>query len=207
MRLGLDLDGVCFDFVGAFLPYFNRRWGTRFKERELVRYEWWECLPEMTEEMFYEALRQFEADGLWYDVPLYKGVPEALTRALEQGHTLHAITVRSGTGTDAALREFKRWGIPLFDLEVPDGKRGETKGHVAERLGVSVHIEDRPRYAVQVASRGVPVLLVDQRYNRHWEPPWELRIARARDLGHALKIAPSHVRSASRTSSSRGRVT
>ena len=195
MRLGLDFDGTCFDFGTPFLAYFNNRNGTKFKIEQITKYEWYECLEGVTEELFYDTLRDFNDNNGWNSVKLYPGVAEGLQRA-QLTNLLYGVTVRTGNGPKAAAVHLEAAGIAMIRIGMP--KPGETKAHVCDEMAIDVLFDDRPRYCKQVAETGIPVLCINQRYNEPWKIPPELPILRTPSLVEGLKEFESFVKFARR---------
>lgn len=195
MRIGLDLDGVTFDFLSHFMEFFNKLYGTDFKKEQITSYDWQECLP-VTKTQFYRALDLYDEEGQWVSMPFFPGVVDKLRERIEAGDEICLATVRPERGLSQALEAFERSGI-----KIAHAIRARTRLGKAEEvasLRVDYYTEDRDKYCLQIAEHGIPVICVDQSHNLAWKIPAGLPIVRARNLVEAIDMAPEHVR-ASRT--------
>lgn len=184
--VGLDMDGVCFDFHQGFLPFFNERNKTSFRHEEVTEFDWFKCLPGINKKVFYDTLNEFDKVDLWGRIPLYEGVAEALREAIAAGIGFVGITVRRNRGPITALEQLEAAGVELAAMVSVDTQRS-SKAQEALRHKIIVHFEDHPKYCEQVAAAGIPVFCIDQRYNQAWVPPAKLPITRAKDLPAALR--------------------
>ena len=147
--LGVDLDGICADFLGA----------CAFLEEKLGHRNLWPALrsarhPEWLEEIL---------TGYQYDRSLYSAlnpIPYAassLTRLAEPVEIVY-ITARPMFAKQDTLLWLERHGFP-GGLVI--NVRGNDKVAAAKRERVDVFIEDRLMYANPLASAGIFVNLLD----------------------------------------------
>ena len=110
LRIGIDLDGVCYDFADSFREFLVVEW---ILDRE-------EC-PEPTRWEFYEdwgfTLPDFidlcnqgvDAGTIFSYGKPHEGTRESLMRLKDAGHTLHVITDRSFGSSGASEAATRSW--------------------------------------------------------------------------------------------------
>lgn len=162
MRVGIDLDGVCYDFTESFRQY-------------LTVYRGYDPAPftEPTRWEFYEdwgfSLEEFVAlcddgvdDGIIFsEGDPFPGTREALERMKADGHTLHIVTDRSfgrpGESEYATRAWLDHHGLPFDSLTF-------SRDKTVVRLDIMV--DDRPKNYDELIAAGVEAWLQDRLHNR-----------------------------------------
>ncbi len=174
MNIGYDVDGVVVEMMHPMVEFLRRqeiivpRYEDTFTH-DLTRV--WQCSRE-------EVSRRI---GLFYDSSEFKelspieGVARTF-RNLFPPHTAHGITARPSHVKDTTLgffgKHFQNYGEVHHLGHHGDGSlTGRTKGEVAKELSLDLFIEDAPANALDVASQGIPVLLVSRPWNVNFELP------------------------------------
>lgn len=116
MRIGIDLDGVCYDFAASFRHYLHNHQGFP---------SWWN--PQATRWEFYEdwgfSLDQFldffhrgvDAGVIFTHGRPYTNTREAFQRIKTAGHSIHIVTDRSMGKPGASEAATRAW-LDRYDL-------------------------------------------------------------------------------------------
>lgn len=173
MRVGLDLDGVVFDYVQNTREIAKRVWPTWDKaEGRLVEFKFdapstcWDYPVEdwgMSWEEF-KYLNKYGMDhGLLFTGPIVTGMKTLVDNLVAKGHTIHIVTHRSIPGaisaTDRWLREHE---LPYHSLTfVHDaGDKSYTD--------LDVLIDDKVENIEAWTATGRPGILYRQKWNDHY---------------------------------------
>lgn len=160
LRIGLDIDGVVADSFPVFIRELNKHYGKDITElktynmTDIYGVEW-------------DEMSQFFHDNMEYLFSAPKPMPgavEGINDLVESGHEIVYVTARA-PGAEEILT--CKW----FD----DNKiyRNETffTGGLSKKFAVKeneidIFVDDFMTNALEVASLGVPVLLMDSPYNQ-----------------------------------------
>jgi len=159
VKLGLDLDGCVYDFVGAF-----RTWLGRPELPEPDRWEIWEAWG-LSREEWRAAFREGVATGAIFAAGRpYRGAVEAVRYLAGRGWEVHVVTHRlrldefeDGQALLDTYRWLRRWEVPY-----------ETLTFAADKATVpcDVYVEDSLANARALAAADHPVALLDRPWNR-----------------------------------------
>lgn len=154
MRIGLDLDGVVCDFVGAANRWFSLE--ASHPPIPADRWDWYLKYPggaELGERLF--------TDGVDFGIYLYAkpivGALTGITMLLKANHDLTFVTYRKGKTAEADTKSWLR-RYHFGDLPVvftPD------KGEVPWEL----HLDDHPETVVDLRNKGRNAVLFAQPWN------------------------------------------
>ena len=157
MRIGVDIDGVVLDFVGAFLGLVREHYGTLLSHEDVFCHDLGQVLglpKDMTLELVEETLRAGEFSPI-------SGAPEALQSLIHQGHEITYITSRPNHHLDKTRAALIRNRIPCEEiLSVNFLNKHE------HATGLGLLVEDSIEEAVKLGHSGLPVLLYSQPWNR-----------------------------------------
>lgn len=163
LKLGVDLDGVVVDIVGAMLPHLSLVCGYEVTERDIGCYEFQTAL----------GLDDSQMDRVWNLVEqerLYSRalpVDGAVTYLAElNGVDWRFVTSRPKWTRGVTLDWLNGYG--LGHREVVFTSRGKP---AAVDLGLNVFIEDDMETALELAGHGVHVLLFDHPWNQASDLP------------------------------------
>lgn len=94
MKIGIDLDGVCYDFTGAFCRYVD------MNHASVNRWEFYKDWGWSTS-LFLKRCREAIKDGeLFYSGDLIPGTKKAFDTLRAMGHTIHLVTDRCSLDPD-----------------------------------------------------------------------------------------------------------
>jgi hypothetical protein len=161
MQIGIDLDGVCYDFTAAFCRYMY------WDATAVDKWEFFKDHDMTTADFLRECRNAIKAGFLFSHGDLLPGTKEAFDALIDAGHTIHIITDRCSLDPeDSGLirRRTRDW---LED----NGLRYETihytgdKAAVAKELGLDFFIDDRAENYYEVSAAGVKTYLFDRPWN------------------------------------------
>jgi uncharacterized HAD superfamily protein len=151
MRIGLDLDGVMFDFVGVM----RRTFPSIPKDPEKV--DLTQYLNPRDQEIFYRLLNSPEMFG---NLPLIPGMEKLVPYFNAQDTWV--ITSRNRNVHDATRRQLQHIGLKPIEILF---RRNKTK--TIRDYNIDVLIEDQVKNAEPVSKDRV-VLMPNYAYNREW---------------------------------------
>lgn len=168
MRIGIDIDGTVTEIIVPLVRFLHGRGIKVPSYEETVDYDLsklWKC---SSEEMVRRVFDFYNSAEFRILQPM-AGVRDAFAR-LFPPHESYPITSRPDF-VEPITRDFfnKHLGgrcKVIYHLgEFGGDGCGETKGSVAERLKLDLFVEDALHNAEEIASRGIPVLLMSQPWN------------------------------------------
>lgn len=160
MRVGLDLDGVCYDFGNAFREWLKVR-GRREPMPEPTNWYFYRDWG-LTDQEFGEQVNLGVAAG-WifrWGGPIY-GSLEGAQLLKEQGHTIHIVTDRFFGPAGDAQAATMEW---LFKHGFPYDSVTFAKDKTTVRLDAMV--DDKLKNYDALEAAGVASYLLDQKWNR-----------------------------------------
>ena len=170
MKLGVDLDGVCYGFVDSLRHYLVTHHG--YIDHELPDQEGWNFHEDQWGLTFDEFVK-FCDEGVDAGVVFSHGEPlegtrEAFTAMREAGHTIHVVTDRRFGSKSAhnTVDWLNEWGLKYDSITFTPDKT---------ILNVDYILDDRDKNYVEIsaARNAIPVLL---------SRPWNV------DLPNALRV-------------------
>lgn len=161
MRIGIDLDGVCYNFAASL-----RRWLTGYEQEtlELPNPKRWEFYLDwgMTEHQFGQAVDQGVNDGIIFMVgEPFPGVGQAFDMFRARGHTIHIVTDRHNGTPGAAAGNTIAW-LHRNNLKY------ESITFTADKTtaDVDVLIDDKPENCRAMINSCIPAILIDRPWNQ-----------------------------------------
>jgi 5'(3')-deoxyribonucleotidase len=178
LRVGVDLDGVMYDFARHVRRYLVEHQG--YDEKALSHLESWDFWTGWgwDDERFARACDAAVDAGILYATgEPNAGAVEALRRIADAGHELHVVTARtSGTAPTAALVATQTWletyGVPYSSLTMSADKTIVT---------TDAFIDDSLHNYDDLAAAGVQAYLL----NQPWNAPFDdgrRRVANVREF-------------------------
>lgn len=165
LAVGLDCDGVMYDFVETLRQWIHHSTGRPLPELppatcwHFYEHYWGYTTPEFLE-LFAAGVR---AGVVFGDGAPYPGTAQALRRLSDGGHHLVVVTNRAIDGVDPEWSEqltrdwVERWGLPVDDVVLSADKT------VA---GSDVFIEDHVDNYDALVHAGTRAVLFDRPWNR-----------------------------------------
>jgi len=157
MRIGLDLDGVTYDFVGQFRNYLKYVWQHEHDMPEPIEWHFAESWGLTTDE-FSERIQQgIDANILFRFGSAYPGAVDTINRLYDYGHSIHFITHRD----PRAWAHTTEW---LIDA----GINYDTLNITADKTAVrtDIFLEDNIDNYLQILQSGTWSVLMDRPWNR-----------------------------------------
>lgn len=160
LKIGLDIDGVVADSFPVFREELNKHYGkdvTKIDHHDISKvYDVaWDELSIFFDE---NMERMFSAAK-----PM-KGSVKGILSLLEEGHEVIFVTARkNGAEEEVTLKWFERYEIPR-DKGIFTG--GLSKTSAVRKYGIDIFVDDFLTNVLEIASLGIPVLLLDAPYNQ-----------------------------------------
>lgn len=173
--IGIDFDDVIVATNKAMAQWHNRAYGTSYKLEDIDTCDlarFWSCSYDERTRRIGEFFASIEHSTT---VPI-----DAAVKSLEllRNKEIHIITARRKEYSNITLDLAERHISSLFcNFHFPNGSEingiptKRTKAEVCLEYGIEVFIEDNLEYAGEVASIGIPVLLLDSPWNQATELP------------------------------------
>lgn len=165
MRIGIDLDGVVYNFTRAFTQHVgqckpNLQSGDPYVEAPT--WDWFTNWPMSRDEFILEMECAVNRRELFWEGDLYEsGIPTYIKRLRRAGHTVHVVTHRfSGRASDATWYWLHSKGIWFDSI---DFARDKTS------VPTDVFIEDNIDNYNALEAKGVKAFLVTRTYNEQHE--------------------------------------
>lgn len=166
MKLGIDIDGTIKHTQKAAIKVYNEEFNMNIKEDEVETYYLDEPYG-LTPEEGSKVWRKLETKIYKIGIPL-EHAPQSLQQLVKEGHEVYFITARPGfKEVEKVTREWlKEHGFPF------DGENlfmnAQQKGKLAKELGIDLFFEDDPVHIDNLIKAGIPVVIVDMKYNRDY---------------------------------------
>lgn len=169
-RIGIDLDGVCYDFQGALREFMTEIWG--FKDEDLPEATDWNFYrnwgnPPITDSDFHWYVTQATVHGGLFDYadPI-NNADNVIRKLKNHGHSIHIITDRDWGQLGEAQRQTVSWlkthSIPFDSLHFT-----AEKGMV----DVEYMLDDKPQNVRDMLANGTEAALLDRPWNQGPELP------------------------------------
>lgn len=165
LKIGIDIDGVLANFVGAFSKLAHERFGKPAKlPYEQVDWDWANAgITEKEISKLWAVIRATE--NFWQTLEPY---PVDLLLPVSLQHDVYFITHRVSTAGRSTTEQSARWIQYHYGIKFPQVIPTRFKGDVADALQLDAFIDDKPSNIIEVAKR-VPeadVFVLDAGYNR-----------------------------------------
>jgi 5'(3')-deoxyribonucleotidase len=177
---GIDLDGVCFDFLNGFRVHLNTTLGCDLKEEDILSYYWYEDSKEVSKEDFFREFHNYGREGGYRSLAVLAGSLEALRQISARGHIIHYVTNRpkySRGDTSAALEQHK---FPQREnLHFANG----NKSPIIRELAIDTFIDDSPHTLAEiVVGTRADVYCRSYKYNEHLDDTFMNRVASLQEM-------------------------
>lgn len=178
--IGVDLDGVMYNFAGALSRYAEQRGlfgpgDTPDHDEDVDSYNFWKDEWGWQLSQFMEVTREgIEAGHVFRRGDPYPDAVAGFQAMQAAGHRLHVITDRRWPGAeDEAEQSTRDWleqnGIRPDSITFTKDKTAILD--VAENPDTAAFIEDLAKNAEALDQAGVETWLVDRPWNRHYATP------------------------------------
>jgi hypothetical protein len=157
MRVGVDLDGVCYDFAGGLRRYL----GLSLEEApEPTRWEFYEDWGLALDDFLIHCHAGVNAGWLFWVGDPFPGTREALVRLRNAGHTIVIITDRFFGDTGASERATRQW---LDNHDLPYDEIHFTSDKTT--VSVDYMVDDKFSNYEAMFNSGVRSYLLDRPWN------------------------------------------
>lgn len=162
MRIGIDLDGCCYDFASALRTWLVSRHG--YRPQDLPDAEVWDFFKDQwglsTSDFLAYCAEGVDAGVLFRHGAPFPGAVDALAALKGTGHTLHVVTNRSfgSRSVENTAGWLGEHGIPYHSLTFAADKT---------TVRTDAFIEDNVENYQALDAIGVRVFLMDRPWNRH----------------------------------------
>lgn len=189
-KIAFDLDGVLTDYNAGFLPFYNKRNGTNFRNEDMFSHDYTKVFN-VSGEHVHNELDAFYQSPAFDTIPPEEGAEEAI-RTLHVRNPLYVITARPDATykkTIACINGFFLGGflkIHFTGYNYGNGGPKQKKSIVCLTEGYTTIVEDSIENARECAERGIRVLLRTKPWNVNEEV--SSPIQRVENLQEVLKI-------------------
>ncbi len=160
MKVGIDLDGVCYEWQRTYRYMMNEYRGTRIPPVETF-WDSWDAVDQFTSQedrdwMWTEGVRL----GLFRYGHVTTGAIVGLRRLIAADHSLYVVTHRPAVAVPDTLAWLNYINIPWTGVHILSN--GESKSSIE----VDVLVDDRTENVLEWALTGRPALVFDQPWNQ-----------------------------------------
>lgn len=146
--VGVDLDGICFNFLGAFCKWLEDKAGVKMPEdEEITSYYWYETVDGLDKDTFWDEFHKFGYAQGYRNLNLLPGTLEALDALVNAGHELIYITNRPSYARECTIAALATHNFPFRDRLI--FARG-SKAPVIREYNVDAFIDDSPRTIAEI---------------------------------------------------------
>ena len=195
MKVGVDLDGVAYEFHRVFMDaarQMQRAPGAwkRLKRANLDHAppgHWFFYRDHGLHDADFKAIVHESVDkGVMYARgPAIRGTAAGWRKLLKDGHEVHVITDRDQGRPGQARKNTLRW-LENMGLHFHSIHFTPHKAEVGLELGLDAHIDDKPENVTSMTLAGIPrVHMMTQGWNEHL--PWDLRVTSLLDFAERLE--------------------
>jgi uncharacterized protein len=173
---------ICIDIDGTitnpyhFIPYLNDMYNKQLTESECITHK----LEELYEVDLDDLLKSFHTDYIhaYKEASVVEGAKEVI-KDLNENHNLYFVTARSEILKDITKVWLNENELGYIDVHLLGSDYKVSK---ARELECNIFIEDNPSNAMQLASEGLTVLLIDNNYNKDIENENIIRVSSWNDI-------------------------
>lgn len=150
MVIGIDLDEVLFDFVGPFLEFANKKFGTHYTRADMTEYSFEKSgvIPKGTN---HKLVHEFGKVGGLKQLPSMPGAVAAV-KALMREHEVVFITSRNQEFENDTLTNFQYHGIK--NPRVYFSSKEKPKSVFTRKHKVDLFFDDSPKFITDVFLHG-----------------------------------------------------
>ncbi len=176
MRYGIDLDGVCFDFLNPFRIHLNEKFGSDLEEEDITEYNWYKNTDKFDKDDFFREFHKFGKAGAYRNFEIIPGAIDALEKIVNAGHEIFYITNRPAYTKQDTVDIMEEHKLPHREnLFYANG----DKAPIVNDLNIDVFVDDSSRILGNlVENTGVKIYCMHFTHNRDVEHE---RITRIKD--------------------------
>ena len=167
-KIAVDIDDVLLNFMGGLIHFYNSKYGTSFKKRDIFSYKLEESFG-ITKKERIMRLEEFYSSPFFSEIEPIRGAQEALD-FLSKKNEIIIVTSRElnlKQITESSLeRNFKGKYSELFYSKNYSQGGGKSKAEICLEQRVSLLIEDCLMYALDCNAKEIPVFLMNKPWNK-----------------------------------------
>lgn len=166
MNIGVDLDGVVFDFITGFLKYFNSRYNMDIQKEWINKWSWDECYNfSITKEQFNITFEEFTEFKMWTALEVFPGAKEALCSLSAKNNQIFYLTDRPKDARRATLKALISNGLPVDSIIFTSYAK---KADIAKQLNILVAIDDKPETIEAYKKANIYSVKMERPYNNYF---------------------------------------
>lgn len=186
MIIGIDIDGVIADSEPVYRKTINKLFNLHLKQKDITSYKYEECTG-LTDDQMHLVWKTFYREGGWLKIEPIKGAKRFLDKSKREKHRIVIVTSRPREHIkEETYQWLKKHKIPYSEIIFLENHDSKHQAALLRGHKFDYFIEDHYKYALDLAQRGVKVLLVDYPWNRQGKPHPNIR--RIKALKEAAKI-------------------
>lgn len=179
LNILIDIDGTVTEPF-YWLKQANRYFNMNLDPRVIRNYEIHEALGVSSEEG--QAFYDMYGESIHQEAKERRGASQIVTR-LAEDHSIHFVTAREAKMKQVSEYWLKKHAFPMDSLTLL-GSHDKVKS--AYSLECDVFIEDRYENAVQLATEGFRVILINCSYNQGPLPKTAIRVNTWEEIGYII---------------------
>ncbi len=186
MIIGIDVDGVLADSEPLYRQTINRLFDLHLKQEDITSYKYEEC-AKLTDDQMRLFWKTFYREGGWLKIKPVKGAKKFLNKLKREKHRIVIVTSRPREHIKKETYQWlKKHKMPYSELIFLENHKSKHQAALLRGHRFDYFIEDYYKYALDLAQKGIKVLLMDYPWNRWGKPHSNIR--RIKDLKEAEKI-------------------
>lgn len=188
LKIGIDIDDVILNTVENFVKFCKEK-GFDIISEELFPY--YLCEEKgITQSNIHLLFKGFHEHVFGLEIPFIDFSKDSLNKLKENNH-LFLLTSRSSRISERTNIFFEEvFGKNFFNKIIYSGKshpEEKTKAEICNEFEIKILIEDRRKYALDCAEKGIKVLLMDKPWNKDCEHENITRIKNWNEILEKLK--------------------
>lgn len=173
MKIGVDLDGVVFDFAGAFLNYCNIKYGTNNHPADCTEWNFQDCANiHLTEQMVLESFDDFNKYRMWQSMDVFPDVKESLCALEAMGNKIIYITHRMEGSERPTLKAIIKHGLPIHGIFFCETSK--EKADICRKMDIPLAIDDKYDTIKEYEEAGIIGVLMGAPYNERIEHKYKV---------------------------------
>lgn len=169
LKIGLDIDGVIADSFPVFTEELNRKYGKNVPQ--IDNYDFGKVYDVAWEEL--DCFFSQNMEYLYSTPEPVSGSVESILSLVAAGHEIVYVTARkAGAEEQVTIKWMEEKQIPYAERVFTGG---DSKTLAVKEYGINVFVDDFISNSKEIASIGVPVLLLDAPYNQGKLPEGVIR--------------------------------
>jgi len=166
MRIGVDIDDVLIELQKEVARLYNKKYDNKFSFKDFTSSCFWTCM-DVSKKGYFDMLKGFAGMDFLIEPPLVEDSQE-IVNLLSKSHNLFCVTARPKDIREIT-EEFLENKFPEFEEVFFSGDvfgDSDSKAEICIKKKIDIMIEDLEDVALDCASKGINVLLMDKPWNQ-----------------------------------------